>query len=268
MQSVAPLAFCGFLVLHLGISYPLAPIATTAANSAVNMVNETSDHSAEIVRPFPANGSTTSIDNNVYMTQSADRSWSLNSFDADTLRFEVRSGDRWVSSDWADPVGVERTEIAGQKLYPPGTQIDIVYDFMVEPGPRNSASGPGHFLVVGQMHEYNVNKSPPFAVEMVSGDHMAIDIGTGIPVYLYVDPAPIQRGRYYSMKVQVKFDNNRNGALRVWRDGVQIVDHHGSIGTGAETYWKQGIYRSSAPETIAVRFRGLKITAATMSVPR
>ncbi|WP_439374663.1 heparin lyase I family protein [Bradyrhizobium sp. DASA03120] len=267
LQSFGPLAF-GFLVLHHGMSYPLAPVATTAANGAVNMVNETSDHSAEIVRPFPANGSTTSIDNNVYTTQSADRSWSVNSLDADTLRFEVRSGDRWVSSDWADPVGVERSEIAGQKLYPPGAQIGIAYDFMVEPGPRNSASGPGRFLVFGQMHEFNVNKSPPFAVELVNGDHMAIDIGTGIPVYLYVDPDPIQRGRYYSMQVRVKFDSTRDGVLQVWRDGVQIVHYHGPIGTGAQTYWKQGIYRSSARETIAVCFRGLKITAAPMSVPR
>jgi hypothetical protein len=62
------------------------------------------------------------------------------------------------------------------------------------------------------------------------------------------------------MDIQVKFDANSNGFLRVWRDGVQIVDYRGSIGTGAATYWKQGIYRSAAPETMAVHFRRLKIT--------
>jgi hypothetical protein len=64
------------------------------------------------------------------------------------------------------------------------------------------------------------------------------------------------------MNIEVKFDNNRNGILQVWRDGVQIVDYHGSIGTGAGTYWKQGIYRSAAPETMAAHFRRLKITTA------
>ena len=44
------------------------------------------------------------------------------------------------------------------------------------------------------------------------------------------------------MNVQVKFDANGNGFLEVWRDGVQIVDYHGAIGSGgAETYWKEGV---------------------------
>lgn len=252
LQSFCRLTFCGFLALCLGSSAPLTPITAMAAET----------HSAEITPPFPANGSAVSINNDVYRAQNADRSWSLNSPDADTLRFELRSGDRWVSSAWSDPTTAERDEIAGETVYSPGTQINIAYDFMVEPGPRNSASGPGHFIVLGQMHEDNVNLSPPFAIEMVNGDHMAIDIGTRNPVYVYIDPDPIARGRYYSMNIQVKFDNHRNGFLQVWRDGVQIVDYHGSIGTGAGTYWKQGIYRSAAPETLAVHFRRLKITTA------
>ncbi len=84
---------------------------------------------------------------------------------------------------------------------------------------------------------------------------------------LYIDPNPIQRGHYYSMNIQVKFDANGNGFLKVWRDGVQIVNYHGSIGTGAATYWKEGIYRSPASETMAVDYRNLHITTGAASAP-
>lgn len=262
--AIWQLVFCGFLVLHPGSLNPLTPTTAIAANSAVKISDETSDLSAEIAPPFPANGSAISIDNSLYTAQNAGRSWSLSSPDADTLRFELRSGDHWSSSSWTDPAKSQRDEIAGQAVYPPGTQIDIAYDFMIEPGQTNSASGPGRWLVLGQMHEYNIPLSPPFAVEMVNGDHMAINIGTGNPRYVYNDPNPIQRGRYYSMNVKVQFDNNRNGFLSVWRDGANIVDYHGAIGTGAGTYWKEGIYRSSAQESIAAHFRRLKITTVAM----
>ena len=255
------------LLLHLASANLLPPTTAIAANNAVKaMSDETSDDSHEIEQPFPANGSIINIDDCVYTVQNAGRDWSLSTPDADTLRFELRSGDHWSSSAWIDPATSERDEISGQTVYPLGTQIDIAYDFMVEPGQTNSASGPGRWLVLGQMHEHSVPRSPPFAVELVNGDHMAIDIGTGNPIYVYTDPDPIQRGRYYSMKVRVRFDNNRDGFLSVWRDGANIVDYRGSIGTGAATYWKQGIYRSSAPESVAVRFRTLKIT--TVAAPR
>ena len=45
-----------------------------------------------------------------------------------------------------------------------------------------------------EMHEYNVSDSPPFAVELVNGDHMAMNIGTNTLKYLYIDPNPISAG--------------------------------------------------------------------------
>ena len=260
-SAILRLVFTSFLALHLGSSNPLTPTTAIASNNSAKISEGTSD-TAEIAPPFPANGSTISVDDSAYTAQNANQSWNLSSPDADTLRFELRSGDHWSSSSWTDPATSERNEIAGQTVYPVGTQIEIAYDFMIEPGQTNSASGPGRWLVLGQMHEHNVPLSPPFAVEMVNGDHMAINIGTDNLQYVYTDPDPVQRGRYYSMNVKVKFDNNRDGFLSVWRDGANIVDYRGPIGTGAATYWKEGIYRSSAQESIAARFRNLKITIA------
>ena len=49
------------------------------------------------------------IDGVDYLIQNAGKSWSLGTPDADTVRFEVRSGDRW--SD--DPATRERSELSG-----------------------------------------------------------------------------------------------------------------------------------------------------------
>ena len=218
---------------------------------------------ANITSFSPTNGSTIAVDNTAYTVENANHSWSLTEPNADTLRFEVRSGDRFTSSYWTDPTTSERTEVAGSTKFAVGTQINLSYEFMIEPGAADTAS----WTVLGQMHEYNVAKSPPLAIELVNGDRMAINIGTSDSKYLYIDPNPIQRGHYYSMNIQVKFDNNGNGFLEVWRDGVQIVDYHGSIGTGAATYWKEGIYRSEASETMAVNYRNLDITTGPAAAP-
>lgn len=243
---------------------PFVPAAALADSGHTEISKATSDHLTEIARPLPVRESTVTIDNDVYAIQSAGQSWSQSSPDPETLRFELHHGDHWSSPSWTDPISSERDEIAGQTVYPAGTQINIAYELMVEPGPTNSASGPGRWLVLSQMHEYNIPNSPPLAIELVDGDHMAVNIGTRNPIYLYVDPNPIQRGRYYSMTIEVKFANDGNGFLKVWRDSSKIVDYRGSIGTGAGTYWKQGIYRSSANETFAVSFRRLKISTVVM----
>ncbi|KRQ97122.1 hypothetical protein CQ10_29425 [Bradyrhizobium valentinum] len=63
------------------------------------------------------------------------------------------------------------------------------------------------------------------------------------------------------MNVQVNFDPNGNGYLNVWRDGVLIVKYQGAIGmAGASYYWKEGIYRAPAPETITAAYSNLDIT--------
>ncbi|WOH69763.1 heparin lyase I family protein [Bradyrhizobium sp. BWA-3-5] len=255
---ISPRFMCGLLMLLIDGLNPMTMTFAIAADGKAISPHQPNELPAKITRMlFPANGSTVHIGDSVYVVQNANQSWSLQESDTDTLRFELRSGDHWSSPGYSDPTSAERSETGGDTLYPAGTHINVSYDFMIEPGATNTAK----WIVLGQMHEESAGYSPPFAVELVNGDHMAIDIGTGKEVYLYTDPNPIQRGRYYSMNIQVKFDNNGNGFLRVWRDGVQIVDYHGSIGTGAATYWKQGIYRSAAPETMTVHFRRLKITA-------
>jgi hypothetical protein len=41
---------------------------------------------------------------------------------------------------------------------------------------------------------------------------------------------------------------------------VQIVDYSGPIGYGYDVYWKMGIYRAEATETLAADYSGFFIT--------
>ena len=146
---------------------------------------------ANITSFSPTNGASIAVGGANYEAENANHSWSLTQPDADTLRFELRSGDHWSSPAWTDPSTSERNEIASATDYPAGTQINLSYDFMVEPGATDTANGPGKWTVLGQMHERNVSNSPPFSVALVNGDHMAICIWNGSDKYVYTDPNPI-----------------------------------------------------------------------------
>ena len=82
---------------------------------------------------------------------------------------------------------------------------------------------------------------------------------------VYVDPNPLIRDHTYSMKIDTNFADDSSGYLYVWRDGVQIVNYHGPIGFGDETYWKEGIYRAvdAGNQTMAVDYSNLKIVTPT-----
>lgn len=138
---------------------------------------------------------------------------------------------------------------------------------MLEPGPANVAA----WLVVGQFHS---NDNPtaaqpshaPFAIYM-NGEHMEIDIAsaaTGSTAetgsVLYFEPKPIQRGRYYAITIEANFQNNANGFLEVSRDGIQLVNYHCPIGFGQSVYWKEGIYRSPANQTVAAAYQNTTLT--------
>jgi hypothetical protein len=213
---------------------------------------------------MPSDGSdglTMIVSGIVARAQNANRSWSLNRPSAQTLRFEVHSGDVWVEEN-PNNKGVERSEVALARLYEVGADINVSYRFMIEPGPTNTAA----WMIIGQFHQSTPRGSPPFALEM-SGEHLGIVIRYQLPnqsvakyVGIYRDESPIVRGRYYAIDIHVKFGSPNDGVVGVWRDGIQIADYHGSIGFSAtETYyWKVGVYRAAAAEPMAVVYQDLR----------
>jgi Ca2+-binding RTX toxin-like protein len=192
----------------------------------------------------------------------AEKSYSFSSPDNNTLRFELRKGDRFSDNAWTDPSGVERAEINNTKYYQDGTPLSLKYQFMVEPGPVNSA----RWVTLGQWHA-DLNQSPPFELALRGNDKLVFitrsDAGEKV---VYTMPANLTRGKWYDLQVDAKFDAGGRGTLDVWMDGQHIVDYSGSLGYAAQNsvYWREGIYRAtpSGGETLAVNYKNLDIETA------
>ena len=201
-----------------------------------------------------SNNSKVVIDGDTYEVQNGNKNWSIKSPDANTLRFEVRPGDQWSS----DPGTKERSEVSGYDLFSSDQVVTVTYDLMIEDGPTNTAD----WLALGQFHSDDSSSSPPVSLEMI-GDRMAFNLrysGKTSSTYLYKDSAPIERDRYYSIKMEVNFENNSGGFLKIWRDGELLVNYTGPVGYGNEIYWKMGIYRYESSETLAVTYRNFDIS--------
>lgn len=209
-----------------------------------------------------ANGGSVTVDGMSAQVENANRGYSLTEPDSNTLRFEVQSGDSW-RNDVQSGNTSERSEIEMNQQYSPNTQINVSYDFTLEPGAANTAS----WMVLGQIHNTVLGGSPPFAVAMYGEHMMIITRGpNGAENDIYRDPNPIQRGHQYQMNIQVDFGSDGTGILKVWRDGSQIVNYTGPLGSGTSNesyYWKEGVYRAPASETVAADYSNLQITTGS-----
>lgn len=211
------------------------------------------------------NSTQVSVDGMAYWVQNADKAYSFTNPTGDnsTLHFEVHSGDVWSS---VDPTTKNRSEIAGTHQYAMGTDIHVSYGWQVEPGANNTAP----WMVAGQFHETaNDGKSPPFEIMFYGNNRMVVVIANDSGYQrIYTDTQDIQRGHTYDMKIDAKFDAT-DGYLHMVRDGVTIVDYHGGFGWSnmGSVYWKEGVYRGAAAETIAMDYSNLHITTGAVSPP-
>lgn len=198
---------------------------------------------------------------------SSQYSYSFSSPNNNTFRFEVRKGDQLSTASYTDPRGTERSEMGEtvrHSLSEDGRHFTAEYKFMVEPGPTNTAS----WLVMGQLHS-GLSRTPPFEIKFAGNDKMMVvgkyDNGDGKPIsqVLFKDSQDIQRGHWYTMKIDVQLDPSGNGHAHVWRDGVEIVDFTGKLGyTDSPTsHWRMGVYRRSprGGETIAVQYKDIRL---------
>ncbi|MFE1598241.1 heparin lyase I family protein [Methylobacterium sp. ID0610] len=204
-----------------------------------------------------------SVDDTFYSVQIAGKPWSLIQVVPNSYRFEVRAGDTWVN----DPSNKNRSEIAMRSDIADGSKIGVSYTMMVEPGAANTAN----FTILGQFHQSESGGgkglAPPFAIGL-EGDNMVVKVayrdatGKDVVESIFTDRAPIQRGHAYDFDIQASFDPDGSGHIAVMRDGVKIVDYSGRLGWPGQTgvYWKEGIYRGDAPETLAAVYSDLDVS--------
>jgi Polysaccharide lyase len=145
-------------------------------------------------------------------------------------------------------------------------QINISEQLTVQPGPTNTAS----FLVLNQLHSSTQSPPSPFTFQLDDSDHLKVVIQSPNNPYnqVYRSPHPIVRGQAMDLNFQLNMGPSGNGYVGVWLDGTQIVNYHGAVGaTGATYYWKQGIYRGPAAETITADFSNVQITTGSTPFP-
>ena len=149
------------------------------------------------------------------VTENAGRSWSLTFPATDTLRFELRAGDRWQY----DSVGAERTEIDCYKsIFPPGSAINISYEFMWEAA---GAANAAQWIIFGQFHNNDNYSNPPagfITAPRSTSTTVGLSYGTTTSrtaITPWRDTLPLQRGRWYKIQIQANF--SPQGFFRVWR---------------------------------------------------
>ena len=219
------------------------------------------------------NGERVMVGSQLYAAQNANRPWSLNLAGNPPClyRFEVRPGDRWVGETQA--ANVERSEVHGptdaSNPATIGAPVWTAYQFRVEPGPLST----GTWVVLGDWHVRpdlgdTAVMSSPWQLELRKDDILVFDVRVSPnprPVranapewHIYTAPTSIARGRWYSIVSVTRFDwrPKGEGGVTVWLDGTQIVNYHGPFGydTANPPYFKFGIYRSAAPETLVVDY--------------
>lgn len=194
----------------------------------------------------------------LYSVHSARLSHNITAPEPDVLRFQVNHGDVW-EDDWSR---YERAEIAGP-VYPADETLIVSYDLMIEPGEPSKSE----WVVLSQFHADDLDTPPPFAIEF-SNEQMVVRIrwrrdGEIGQIRLHRDKENLERGRYYRMHIRLRFADSEeeDGWVKVWRDGEVIADYEGPLGYGYGAYWKMGIYRTQAPETLAVNVRNLFVAS-------
>ena len=121
-------------------------------------------------------------------------------------------------------------------------------------------------MVLGSLKGfYSEDWSAPFKVAL-RGEKLAItanyESSPGHLAYrdIWVDDANIT---HVKLRHQDRFQvgSQRHGQLDVFLDNEQILNYDGKIGYYDQTayLWKTGIYRATAPETLAVNVKDLKL---------
>jgi len=199
--------------------------------------------------------------------------WSIAVVTPDDLRFEVRQGDT-AAWDKSHNHPAERTEIAGFNSKEP-TDSDLWFsmDLMVEPGAKVTS----RWVVLGQLHPTEdpgqAGPSPAWAQELNAEDVFRIVIRakaetplrrSPAPQVLFVDPE-FKRGATYHLVYRLRYSMTQGG-LDAWRDGIQIVHYSGPVGYINQNgpYFKFGIYREPAAETLAVHYKNLRFGDAVV----
>jgi polysaccharide lyase-like protein len=185
------------------------------------------------------------------------------------VKFNMFANNPWSRDDARTSGGAERTELAGYEARSrarfEGHAVESIWgadSFYIEKGDPLTTN----WFAIGQMH-VQAGGVPALAFSLQNGEFLAVDLRADGNAGGRIGRYPIARGVWYHRVFHLKFDQAGKGFVKVWINGAQIVDYSGNTGVSTTQYyyWKFGIYRSQAPEYVAVRYANMTIGTADLS---
>jgi hypothetical protein len=167
----------------------------------------------------------------------------------DVVRFQMIAGNQWSEDSVG---GDERTELDGYKQpFEAGVPYWVAYSVYIEPGPRFTAD----WIALGQI--------PGLMGHILKQTIMTWSLADKPLHSEFITP-----GRNYQFVEKFIFDPV-NGYYGSWLNGKQVVDYHGRVWGPKlpkdKYYYKFGIYRGTAQETMTVRYANYKFGTTDLS---
>ena len=190
-----------------------------------------------------------------YHNHNPDKSHSLTQLSPNRIRFEIRQGEHWsgdgTSLNRSDTVAYDQSD-----WFSRDRDIVIKYKFMIDSAAQNK-----NWLVLTQAHPNQNTGSPALAMTLggSSKERLGVEIRDHNQTWkkIWTDDEDIQRGKWYDIRIDVKFGSE--GYLRIVVDGNVQSTYDGSIGYTSAIWWAFGPYRPAGNETLAVQFEDMEV---------
>jgi hypothetical protein len=205
--------------------------------------------------------------------------YSITSSDPHTIRFEVRTGDKWVTGGDATS-NVNRCEVGLSRagtMQPNNVPFYLTFEILWESGPVNDTN----WYLNYQHHNDDTSagipgSSPILAIGIggttyaeTPGDHFHVvyrwwNDSVGAPLHqgtlqtvdAYIAPTNVTRGVWHRVQLEALPNNAGGGHLYAWFDGMQVVQLDNiDLGYGFPVYSEWGIYRAPSTVKNAVQMR-------------
>jgi len=184
----------------------------------------------------------------------------------DSLRFELRPGDTWISRVF---VATCRDEISTEEFVPANSvrwyalSVYLPADFPIE----------DNRLILAQWHGrwqlWQPQRIPPLSFRFINGRffipmrHSAESVirdPAAVPGETLFETNSFALGQWHEFVVQAKWSCRDDGFVNVWWNGRKIVGYRGPVGydevTGPEL--KFGLYRDDTDQTYVAWFNQVK----------
>jgi hypothetical protein len=212
-----------------------------------------------------------------WIAQSAAKPWSIGTDSSlkrngqDSLRFELRAGDKWVDQTF---MATFRTEMAVGD-FPPALatkwyalSVFFPKDFPIE----------DNRLVIAQWKDregllqgfQRAGTSPPLAFRFVNGKFtiqlrqsaaQIIRNADEVSVETVFKKSHFRLGVWHDFVVQAKWSCQSDGLVNIWWNNRQIVEYHGPVGYNQDSApkFKFGLYRDETDKTYIAWFNQVKV---------